>query len=194
MIHSSEWAYTRCSSSFKTSFTFSDWLAFTNRSLGEQVCDTAVLIVMLCSCWRLWLLNILLTAAWINCSCLMYRLRQRTESWRKHSLHSQRGCTDSWRRWDSSGASCWCNPRYRCLSGPAYHPYPQTTSLQKNTQDKLTRIWSHYCFDWCNSFLGSCEHSYRRSSFLYLQWQKSQNLATQGSGVDEEGPRIFSNQ
>lgn len=53
------------------------------------------------------------------------------ELWQLHSPHSLRGCTDSWRRWDSSGASFWCSPRYRCLCRPAYHLCPRTTSLRK---------------------------------------------------------------
>lgn len=65
-------------------------------------------------------------STWAICSCQIHR--DRTGN---HSRRSPRGCTDSWRRWDSSCASCWCTPRCRCPAWPAYRPYPRTTSLWK---------------------------------------------------------------
>lgn len=80
----------------------------------------------------------------LKCFPFILPLQRRSDRKQKDSLRSPRGCTGSWRRWDSSGASCWYNPRCRCLYGPVYPLCPQTATLFKaeaGGADEFTNPW-----------------------------------------------------
>lgn len=110
----------------------------------------------------------------------------------KHSPRSLRGCTDSWRRWDSSGASCWCTPRYRCLCGPAYRLCPQTASLEYERRgeaiEHMGALFTRVCSS-VQTLQSEGEHSNKKVSVTSLWGYCTDNIA---AVIFVKGPQLQS--